>query len=539
MSTRWSAGALLGAQLGTCVLERAIGAGGMGAVYLARQDRPRRQVAVKVLRPLPDADRGAQSVFLMRFRREADATAALDHANIVPLYEFGEQDGIAYLVMPYLADGSLADVLARSGQLSLGVTISYLAQAAAALDHAHAHGIIHRDVKPSNLLLHADGRLLLADFGIARPLQTEDIAISPEASPAAPLTPGAAGLTRAGALLGTPYYMAPEQIRAEPVSPATDIYALGAVAYTMLAGQPPFSHVRTEDVLRQHLTGQPPSLRMLRRDVPPGVEEAILWALEKAPADRPASARAFVAALAEASGKHTAGALAERAAPTGNALAMSAYDAPTVYDAGESSRFAGMPPTHPPEWPAGGARDDPPPGRPPRSLGRWRVGGLVAAIGIVLVMAFLLGGLAGAVPGWLLGGGPGPVTHVNPTATATATATPTVMPTPTATPVVNWLSVSPASVSLGCGAQTKSTRVLLRNLGPSATSWSAAYNWLGGISVSPTSGTLESGQSATIKLTNTTLSWFGGSGKHDFIEFRPGSPDAGVPASVSYTTQAC
>ncbi|MEO7000763.1 MAG: serine/threonine-protein kinase, partial [Ktedonobacterales bacterium] len=166
---------LIGARLGSCTLERALGAGGMGAVYLARQERPRRQVAVKVLRRQLSADAQNWPVFLARFRREADATAALDHANIIPIYEFGEEDDIAYLVMPYLADGSLADLLARNGQLPIQRVVSYVEQTAAALDYAHEHGIVHRDVKPSNLLLHPDGRLLLSDFGIARPLDSADL----------------------------------------------------------------------------------------------------------------------------------------------------------------------------------------------------------------------------------------------------------------------------------------------------------------------------------------------------------------------------
>ncbi|MFI5274541.1 MAG: serine/threonine-protein kinase [Ktedonobacterales bacterium] len=168
MATRHDPAALAGMRLGTCVLETPLGTGGMGAVYLARQERPKRMVAVKVVHQQLTGDPQAWRVFLARFRREADATAALDSANIMPIYEFGEQQGVAYLVMPYLSDGSLAQLLEREGPLPLTRVVRYLEQAASALDLAHRHGIIHRDVKPSNLLLHPDGRLLLGDFGIAR-----------------------------------------------------------------------------------------------------------------------------------------------------------------------------------------------------------------------------------------------------------------------------------------------------------------------------------------------------------------------------------
>jgi serine/threonine protein kinase len=317
----WNPNELLGAQLGSCKLERLLGAGGMGAVYLAQQLRPRRQVAVKVLRPQGATDPQAWRVFLARFRREADAAAGLDHANIVPIFEFGQQsrdgdqDGdIAYLVMPYLADGSLAALLTHQGRLSLAAATAYTEQAAAALDYAHQHGIVHRDVKPSNLLLHPDGRLLLADFGIARSLgpalapalgqgsgQGFGPGLRPGESGAGAGPAGTAsddpGLTQQGTAMGTPEYMAPEQIRGGPVGPAADIYALGIVAYAMLAGQTPFFGGDTRVVLAHQLSDPPPPLRTLRPDISARAEETIFWALAKEPADRPASAGAFAHAL--------------------------------------------------------------------------------------------------------------------------------------------------------------------------------------------------------------------------------------------------
>ena len=182
---------ILGKVLGGCTLERLLGQGGMGAVYLARQERPSRHVAVKVLLPNMLMNSQMQAQYLARFRREADIIARLEHVNIVPIYAYGEQDGLAYLVMPYLQGGSLYDVLLQRGQFPLEETIQYLKEAAAGLDYAHAHGIIHRDLKPANFLLHSDGRLLLSDFGIARVLQDE-------------MSRTGVQLTGVGAVLGTP-----------------------------------------------------------------------------------------------------------------------------------------------------------------------------------------------------------------------------------------------------------------------------------------------------------------------------------------------
>ncbi|HXX79717.1 MAG TPA: serine/threonine-protein kinase, partial [Ktedonobacteraceae bacterium] len=156
---------LVGKTLGTCTFEKLLGQGGMGAVYLARQARPARNVAVKVLLPNVRMDSKEYEAFLVRFRREADVIARLEHINIMPIYEYGEQEGLAYLVMPYLTGGSLSDLLAQRGSLSLFESATYLDQVCSALAYAHAHSVIHRDIKPNNLLIHSDGRLVLADFG--------------------------------------------------------------------------------------------------------------------------------------------------------------------------------------------------------------------------------------------------------------------------------------------------------------------------------------------------------------------------------------
>jgi serine/threonine protein kinase len=278
---------LLGKTLGGCLLERLLGQGGMGAVYLARQERPARYVAVKVLFPRTVKSDQMQEQYLARFRREADIVARLEHVNIVPIYEYGEQDGLAYLVMPYLERGSLYDVLVQRRRLSLDETIQYLRSAAAGLDYAHTHGIIHRDLKPANFLLHSDGRLLLSDFGIARILQDEDGA-----------TGGA--LTAAGTLLGTPHYMSPEMLRGEQIDHRADLYALGIILYQLLSGQLPFNGETPYAVIAAHLQEPPPALHQINPAIPPKVDTVVQQALAKKREDRFRSAQAIVQALSAA-----------------------------------------------------------------------------------------------------------------------------------------------------------------------------------------------------------------------------------------------
>lgn len=275
---------LTGKTLGTCILEKLIGQGGMGAVYLARQIRPSRYVAVKVLLPNVAKNSTLYKEFLARFRREADVVAKLEQINIIAIYEYGELDGIAFLVMPYLPGGSLRDLLARNGALSLQEAISFIDQAAAALDYAHAHGVIHRDLKPGNFLLSSDGRLVLADFGIARMIQDSDSTFR-------------ATLTGTGMLLGTPEYMAPEMLNGEPIDFRTDIYALGIVLFQMLSEQVPFKGNTPFAVATKHLQEPPPSLQQLNPAIPAAVDSIIQKALAKKREDRYASAGAMAQAL--------------------------------------------------------------------------------------------------------------------------------------------------------------------------------------------------------------------------------------------------
>ncbi len=282
-----NAGDLVGKTLGTCTLEQLLGRGGMGAVYLARQTRPARRVAVKVMLPQFASNSQVYQEFLARFRREADVIARLEHVNIMPIYEYGEQDGLAYLVMPYITGGSLRDMLAKRGKLPLAEVITYIDQAAAALDYAHAQGVIHRDLKPANFLLHADGRLVLADFGIARILDTGATIFQT--------------LTSTGSVIGTPEYMAPEMARGESIDYRADIYELGIVLFQLLSGHAPFTGNTPYAVAVKHIQDPLPLLHPLDSSIPSAVDAVIQKATAKQREDRYSSTRALTQALHQAS----------------------------------------------------------------------------------------------------------------------------------------------------------------------------------------------------------------------------------------------
>src|SRR5260370_4185725 len=258
--------------------------GGMGKVYLARQSRPSRYVAVKVLLPRISMSSAVYQAFLARFQREADLIAALEHMNMMSIYEYGEQNGITYLVMPYLPGGNLRDVLAEYGVLSLQVTLSYIEQAASALDYAHAHGVIHRNIKPSNFLLHPDGRLIVAEFGIARMMNDGSSTIG-------------ATLTNTGMLLGTPEYMAPEMARGEPIDARADIYELGIVLFHMLSGHVPFKGNTPLAVVVKQLEEPLPPLYLLNPAIPLAVDKVVQKATAKRREDRYRSAGELAQAL--------------------------------------------------------------------------------------------------------------------------------------------------------------------------------------------------------------------------------------------------
>ncbi|MEV5766582.1 serine/threonine-protein kinase, partial [Micromonospora sp. NPDC052213] len=252
-----------------------VATGGMGAVWRCTDIMLEREVAVKVLLPALTAD----PEFTARFRAEARMLAALRHPGVVAVHDVGRStlaDGSQadYLVMEYVDGQPLSSWLRRAGRLDPASTMSVVAQAADALHTAHLAGIVHRDVKPGNLLVKSDGRVVLVDFGIARSGTT-------------------AGITAANVMLGTASYMSPEQAANQPVSPATDIYALGAVAYVCLAGQPPFDGDNPLQVALRHVQEEPPPL-------PPGTPPPVVALVERAMAKRPGDRYPDAAALADA-----------------------------------------------------------------------------------------------------------------------------------------------------------------------------------------------------------------------------------------------
>lgn len=262
-------------RLGSYELVRRLGEGGMAQVYLARDVRLGREVAVKVL----DARLADRPGFRERFLREARVAAALDHPNIVPLYDFGDLEHLLYLVMPYVSGGNLQDALRRA-PLPTGEVVTYGSQIADALEYAHKRGVIHRDVKPANMLVHADGRLMLSDFGLAKIIGSSGRPAAPRGHPDA----------------GTPEYMAPEQIEGR-TDARSDIYALGVVLYLLLTGHLPFTGSTSKAVMEGHLYRIPEDPRALNPAITPAMQNVVARALAKHSTDRYQTAGELGAAL--------------------------------------------------------------------------------------------------------------------------------------------------------------------------------------------------------------------------------------------------
>jgi serine/threonine-protein kinase len=257
------------------LIERELGRGGMATVFLAKDIRHDREVAIKVLHPDLSATIGTE-----RFEREIRMAARLQHPHILALYDSGSAGDLLFYVMPFVDGESLRDRLTREKQLPVDDAVQIVLEVADALGYAHSHDIIHRDIKPENILL-ASGHALVADFGIAR-ARTEA---------------GQNKLTQTGMAVGTPMYMSPEQSTGETVGPTADIYSLGCVLYELLAGEPPFTGPSAMAIMAKHAMETVPSVRIVRPSVAEEVEEAILAAMEKSPADRPKSAKDFAAIL--------------------------------------------------------------------------------------------------------------------------------------------------------------------------------------------------------------------------------------------------
>ncbi len=265
-------------------VERELGQGGMSTVFLAEDLKHQRQVAIKVLREDLAASMGAA-----RFLREIQIAAQLQHPNILPLLDSGNAGGLLFYVMPFVKGQSLRDRLDREGELPIGEAVRLLIEVADALAVAHEHGVVHRDIKPDNVML--SGRhALVTDFGVAR-------AVAEGRSDA---TGGGAhgGITTLGVAVGTPAYMSPEQAAADPhVDQRSDIYAVGAMAYELLTGRPPFTGATPQQVLAAQVTETPDPVSKRRASIPPALEAVIMRCLEKRPADRWQSAGELLAQL--------------------------------------------------------------------------------------------------------------------------------------------------------------------------------------------------------------------------------------------------
>lgn len=269
------------------VVERELGRGGMAAVFLARDTRIARHVAIKVLDPAL-----SRSVDSTRFLHEIRTTANLGHPHILPLYDSGEAEGLLYYVMPHVAGESLRDRLTRQGRLTVDEAVRIGIDIADALACAHDHGVVHRDVKPENILLGDGIHVYVADFGLARALATD----------------AEERLTSTGLAMGSPLYMSPEQIAGEKeIDGRADVYSLGCVLYELLTGRPPFTAPAVPGVLARHLTERPRPLRELQPEAPPFIAAAIERALEKRPRDRFAGATDLARALRAESGATAAG----------------------------------------------------------------------------------------------------------------------------------------------------------------------------------------------------------------------------------------
>jgi serine/threonine-protein kinase len=371
-----------GTKLGQYEVQDFIGQGAMGLVYRAYHEQLQRTGAVKVLQGIaPGPDSTA------RFRHEAQAIAQMRHPNIVNVYDFGEHDGVPYMIIEFVPGGSLADRLNR-GPLDTATALKYLRGIAAGLDHAHGLGIVHRDVKPANVLLEKDDTPVLADFGLAKLLQ------------------GSSLKSMTGVTTGTPAYMAPEQVTGTKVGPAADRYALATIAYEMLTGVIPFDGESLMELLYAHVHREPVPPSMRNHSLGPRVDAVIMRGLAKDPAARWESGTAMVDALSAALTRRPEPEVARTVVMTPGAppppapVAPAAFAAPTFVD------------TEAPSDPIAVAYPSPPPVQGPKSH-RGRNTILIAAALVVLLIIGIAGYLS-ALPNPVLSLTPSTVVAGNP-----------------------------------------------------------------------------------------------------------------------------
>jgi len=268
-----------GTQVGPYTVESLLGEGGMGRVYKA--SGPDGAVAVKIVKE----EMAADETFRKRFIREAQVAQKIEHPHVLGVLETGEHEGIPWMSQPFVGGGSLEDRLEKYGALDMHLVIGICKQVAEGLDVLHDNGLIHRDLKPGNILVDEAGRPFIGDFGLAKDQLHEGTV-----------------LTRPGQALGSMDYMAPEQIRGEEVSGRTDVYALACMVFELLTGQPPFADRVGMRIMWAHLQDPPPNAGEVKPGIPVAVGEAILEGMEKEPTDRPATATALMALIEAAAG---------------------------------------------------------------------------------------------------------------------------------------------------------------------------------------------------------------------------------------------
>lgn len=403
----------IGKRLGAYQLLEQIGQGGMATIFKAYQPSMDRYVAIKVLPSHFTED----ETFVARFTQEARTLARLEHPHILPVHDYGEQEGLTYLVMRYIEAGTLKDWITRKGPVELDEAVRILDQVGRALDYAHSQGVVHRDIKPTNVLIDERGDAFLTDFGIAK------------------LVAGTAQFTATGAIVGTPAYMSPEQGMGKSIDHRSDIYSLGVVLYELVTGRVPFEAETPLAVLLQHVNAPLPVPRQVKPDLPQTVERVILKAMAKAPDDRFQS----VGEMVEALHKSVTGMPTEIGSPRRAPEALQT----TVSSRAVSPPAQPVPQTALPGRAPGGMPTEPRVVAPPRRTKPWLViAGGVAVVAMVLIAAILL-----IVPK-LRGSG----TEPPPTATqglaehdVTAEVPPTAIP-PTATPTAEPPTAEPLAV---------------------------------------------------------------------------------------------
>ena len=360
-------GSRLGTRFGPYQLQSVIGVGGMGEVYRAYDTARERMVAIKLLRPEMAADHS----FQQRFRRESKVAARLQEPHVIPVHDFGEIDGVLYIDMRLVEGDSLASLLRHVGALAPGRAVSIVRQVAAALDDAHANGLVHRDIKPENVLLTADDFAYLVDFGIAH-------------------GGGEASVTSTGLVVGSSAYMAPERFGGDRGGPASDVYSLACLLYECLTGRAPFDSADLREVMGAHMFAPPPRPSIMRRGISRSFDDVVARGMAKNPQERHRTAGELARAAAAAVDGETAASVGP-AAPVAPVTPPSTRKFSQAYPNPSGTGYAPYPPV------------PPAPTRPPRRAGRGQIALIVGTIvmftaAVILALVLVSSGDSGPSP---------------------------------------------------------------------------------------------------------------------------------------------